>query len=190
MANPPNSAQLGGRLYHASKLHPGPCSSVGVRPRTDTQTDRHIDARDRNTFCVVYDSRKMQQINYTIHTYTASSYVASVYVVVVRGCSGLQKTACWSGVRSHWIRRHRRSLDQVYERPNSESNQYDKTDIVHTMQDCEWVIYIWRPVVEAQVLTFIWGAPWRLYRPHTAKRFARLSSSLPLSNTSSRTAHI
>ena len=24
-----------------------------------------------------------------------------------------------------------------YERPNSGSNQYDKTDIVHTMQDCE-----------------------------------------------------
>jgi len=59
IANPPNSAQLGGSLYHAPKLHPGPCSSVGVRPRTDTQTDRHTDARDHNTFCVVYDSRKM-----------------------------------------------------------------------------------------------------------------------------------
>jgi len=55
IANPPNSAQLGGSLYHASKLHPAPCSRVGVRPRTD----RHTDARDRNTFCVVYDSRKM-----------------------------------------------------------------------------------------------------------------------------------
>ena len=59
IANPPNSAQLGGSLYHAPKLHPGPCSSVGVRPRTDRQTDRHTDARDHNTFCVVYDSRKM-----------------------------------------------------------------------------------------------------------------------------------
>ena len=46
IANPPNSAQLGGSLYHAPKLHPGPCSSVGVRPRTD----RHTDARDHNTF--------------------------------------------------------------------------------------------------------------------------------------------
>jgi len=36
IANPPNSAQLGGSLYHAPKLHPRPCSSVGVRPRTDT----------------------------------------------------------------------------------------------------------------------------------------------------------
>jgi len=55
IANPPNSAQLGGSLYHAPKLHPGPCSSVGVRMRTD----RHTDARDHNTFCIVYDSRKM-----------------------------------------------------------------------------------------------------------------------------------
>jgi len=32
---------------------------VGVRPRTDRHTDTHTDARDHNTFCVVYDSRKM-----------------------------------------------------------------------------------------------------------------------------------
>ena len=37
--NPPNSAQLGGIPYH-SKLHPGPCNSVGMRPRTDRQTHR------------------------------------------------------------------------------------------------------------------------------------------------------
>jgi len=61
IANLPNSAQLGGSLYHDPKLHPGPCSSVGVWPRTDTHTDnRHSDARDHNTFCVVYDSRKMK----------------------------------------------------------------------------------------------------------------------------------
>jgi len=57
IANPPNSAQLGGSLYHSSKLHPGPCSSVGVRPRTDTQT--YTEAGDHNTFRVVYDSREM-----------------------------------------------------------------------------------------------------------------------------------
>ena len=39
IANPPNSAQLGGSLYHAPKLHPGPWSSVGVRPRTGRQTE-------------------------------------------------------------------------------------------------------------------------------------------------------
>jgi len=39
IANPPNNAQLGGSLYHSPKLDPGPCSSVGIRPRTDRQTD-------------------------------------------------------------------------------------------------------------------------------------------------------
>jgi len=29
------------------------------RGQTDTETDRQTDARDHNTFCVVYDSRKM-----------------------------------------------------------------------------------------------------------------------------------
>jgi len=57
IANPPNSAQLGGISYHSAKLHPGPCNSVGMRPRTDTQTDRQ--AGDHNTFLVVYDSREM-----------------------------------------------------------------------------------------------------------------------------------
>jgi len=28
IANPPNSAQLGGISYHSAKLHPGPCNSV------------------------------------------------------------------------------------------------------------------------------------------------------------------
>jgi len=38
IANLPNSAQLGGIPYHSAKLHPGPCNSVGIRPRTDRQT--------------------------------------------------------------------------------------------------------------------------------------------------------
>ena len=41
IANPPNTAQLRGIPYHSPKLHPGPCNSVGMRPRTDTQTDTH-----------------------------------------------------------------------------------------------------------------------------------------------------
>jgi len=39
------SAQLEGSLYHAPKLHPGPCSSVGVRPRTDRHTHTHRQSR-------------------------------------------------------------------------------------------------------------------------------------------------
>jgi len=39
VANPPNSAQLGGTVYHSPKLHPVPCSSVGMRRGTDRHTD-------------------------------------------------------------------------------------------------------------------------------------------------------
>jgi len=37
-ANPPNSAQLEGTTYQSPNLHPGPCTSVGMRRGTDTQT--------------------------------------------------------------------------------------------------------------------------------------------------------
>jgi len=59
IANPLNSAQLEGTPYHFPNLHPGPCSSVGMRRGTETQTDRHTDARDHYTCHVVYDSREM-----------------------------------------------------------------------------------------------------------------------------------
>jgi len=38
IANSPNSSQLGGTPYHSPRLHLGPCSSVGMRPWTDTWT--------------------------------------------------------------------------------------------------------------------------------------------------------
>jgi len=50
IVNPPNRVQ--GTPYHPLKLHPGACSSVGMRPQTDTQTDRHTDARNQYTFRV------------------------------------------------------------------------------------------------------------------------------------------
>jgi len=52
IANPPNSAQLGGSLYHAPKLHPGPCSSVGIRPRTDRHTDTQTHRQTDTQTCV------------------------------------------------------------------------------------------------------------------------------------------
>jgi len=40
IANPPKSAQLDCTPYYSPKLHPGPCSSVGMRRGTrDRQTD-------------------------------------------------------------------------------------------------------------------------------------------------------
>jgi len=54
IANLPNSAQLGGSLYQAPKLHPGPCSNVGVQPWTDTQmrvTSIHFASSMTHTKC-------------------------------------------------------------------------------------------------------------------------------------------
>jgi len=59
IANPPNNAQLGGIPYHSVSLS----SYIRVRAIVWVcgrgQTDRHSDARDHNTFRVVYDSREM-----------------------------------------------------------------------------------------------------------------------------------
>ena len=60
IANPPNNAQLGA----ASTMPPSYIRVRAVvwaygRGQTDTQTDTHTDSRDHNTFCVVYDSRRM-----------------------------------------------------------------------------------------------------------------------------------
>jgi len=57
IANPPNSAQIEGTptIPPSYKLHPGPCSSVRMR----RGTDRHTDAHDQYTFCVIYDSNEM-----------------------------------------------------------------------------------------------------------------------------------
>jgi len=46
IANTPNSAQLGGTPYNSPKLHPGSCSSVGMRRGT---ADRHTDTQTRVT---------------------------------------------------------------------------------------------------------------------------------------------
>jgi len=57
IANPPNSAQLDVTHYHPHKLHPGPCSSVGMRDG-QSDIDRQTDGRDHYTFRL-YASREM-----------------------------------------------------------------------------------------------------------------------------------
>jgi len=55
-----SSAQVGGTgiPYHSAKLHPGPCNSVGMRPRQiHRQTRRHT--QTRVTTIHFYDSREM-----------------------------------------------------------------------------------------------------------------------------------
>jgi len=49
IANPPYSAQLEGTLYYFRKLHPGPCSNVGMQQGTDRRTAQ-TDCRDQYTY--------------------------------------------------------------------------------------------------------------------------------------------
>jgi len=81
IANPPSSAQLGGSLYHAPKLHPGLCSSMGVRPRTDTHTHTqtrvtaiHFASSTTHAKCNYITSRHDVTLSVFILTYLFSSY--------------------------------------------------------------------------------------------------------------------
>ena len=60
-----------------------------MRPRTDTQTNRHTrrhtDARDHNTFLVVYDSREMQR---------TALYMARIFIVFDQGHGKSDCTRC------------------------------------------------------------------------------------------------
>ena len=46
----PMMHSLGAPRAIPPKLHPGPCSSVGIRRGTDIHTDRHTDCRHHTTF--------------------------------------------------------------------------------------------------------------------------------------------
>ena len=59
IANPPNSAQLEGTPYHSPKLHPGPCSSMGMRRGTDTLTDRQTDTYSHRRLWPIYISPRL-----------------------------------------------------------------------------------------------------------------------------------
>jgi len=71
IANWTNSAQLGGIPYHSPKLHPGPCNSycVGMRPRTDTQTQTRVSTIHFALFTT------HAKCNNNIHLYSALYWV-------------------------------------------------------------------------------------------------------------------
>ena len=59
IANPPIRAQLDGTPYHSPKLHPGPCSSVGMRRGTNRQTDAHTDTKTQRRRWPIYISPRL-----------------------------------------------------------------------------------------------------------------------------------
>jgi len=60
IANLPNNNQLGGTPHHSPKLHPGPCSSVGMKRGADTHT--HSDGCHHNTFCLATPNVKCDKL--------------------------------------------------------------------------------------------------------------------------------
>ena len=76
IANPPNSAQLGGISYHSLKLHPGWCSSMGMRPRTDGHTDTqtrvttvHFAPSTTHTKCIANNSAAARELNFQVYVF-------------------------------------------------------------------------------------------------------------------------
>jgi len=57
IANPPNSAQLGGTLYRPPTYIR--VRAVVWRTAADRHTDRQTDVRDHSILCVVYDTRNV-----------------------------------------------------------------------------------------------------------------------------------
>ena len=87
----PNSAQLGGIPYHSPKLYPGPCNSVGMRPRTDRHTrawPQYISRRLRLTRNVI-----MLHIVHTlyIHVYNDNRKIFNYHEFIERGPGWLRQ---------------------------------------------------------------------------------------------------
>jgi len=78
IANLRNSAQLDGTRYHSPKLHPGPCSGVGMWRGTVWQTD--TDGHDQHTFHLGYVSHKTAITN--IHFFLAAPHAKCNIILI------------------------------------------------------------------------------------------------------------
>jgi len=87
--NLPNTAQLGGTPCHSAKLHPGPCSSVGMRPRTHTHTHRRAWPQ--------YISRRLR------HTRNVITWIVDVVCQTLASCNKIWThfTCTWPSLSSH-----------------------------------------------------------------------------------------
>jgi len=89
IVNPPNSAQLEGTRYHSPKLHPGPCSSVGMRRGADTQTDTHSDTQTAVT--------TIHFASFTTHAKRYYSKHKQSYFHIKRGKASVRTYECTYG---------------------------------------------------------------------------------------------
>ena len=89
IANPPDSAQLQGTLYHSPKLHPGLCNNVGMWQ----WTDRHTDGRDHytsihfasSTTHVKCNNRTLARMGHSRHQRRATNLCGGLWDVTVCG---------------------------------------------------------------------------------------------------------
>jgi len=99
IANPPNSAQLGGIPYHSPKLHPGPCNSVGMRPRTDRQTQ--TDTQTRVTTIHFASSTTRAKCNEPYLPLLLSRKASLWLVLISRPAEG--RRLSWPGMRRWYL---------------------------------------------------------------------------------------
>jgi len=71
--------------YYFSKLHPSPCNSVGMRPRTDRQTRRHTDThrQTHRRAWPQYISRRLRLTRITV--IKTHKVIPSISVIYPRG---------------------------------------------------------------------------------------------------------
>ena len=82
----------GGSPYHSPKLHPGPCNSVGIRPRIDRQT--HTDTQTRVTTIHFASSTTHAKCNYptgVVKISWSSAHTASDYYSYARTISSTRR---------------------------------------------------------------------------------------------------
>ena len=93
IANLPNSIQLGGTTNYSSKLHLGPCSSVGMRNETDRHTQTAVASIHFAWLWLAWSS--------WFHCYSASENPQWFIILILAcpGCSGdkavKQLLFCW-----------------------------------------------------------------------------------------------
>jgi len=76
----PSSSVTKGHPYHSFKLHPGPCSSVGMRRLTDT----HRDGQTHRHAWPIYISRRLRLTRNTDSIYSIYSWLVNCIHVVMR----------------------------------------------------------------------------------------------------------
>jgi len=95
-ANLPISAQLAGIPYNSPKLHPGPCNSVGMRPRTERQSQTHRCAWPE------YISRRLRLARNAIYNWEQACKVHMCNVYISENCTSIFHSHSAKNTTQQW----------------------------------------------------------------------------------------